>query len=327
MAVVMKWMAVRYYELPNDLIASLESGDDMRIELLRECIDLAKTLNFTKTSKNMFVAQPALSKHVKAIESELGFALFQRTKRAVSLTKAGEVFVEGATRVVSEYDNMLNDLQALRRKTEGSLRIGYLQGMMAHDLPKVQSMFSSEFPNVDVDYITYEFNDILKKLEEDRIDVAAAFVPHAIRDASHEIVPFFEDEYCAVVNVNNPLSQKESISPGDLAGHTVSLPASTFYTSDNEPIIEYLNPSKNLIDIKEQVRDMNSLFVLVEANDTVGISFHHLKRYYGRNIALVPLEGFDMRTTFGAIWKQPHETEAIRRWAQISQKVLSERRE
>lgn len=297
----------------------------MRIELLRECVDLAETLNFTKTSKNLFVAQPALSKHIKSIEDELGFTLFQRTKRAVILTDAGRIFVQGARRVVSEYDNTLNDLQALRRKAEGLLRVGYLQGMMAHNLPKIQSRFLDEFPNIEIDYITYEFNDILGRLEDDEIDIAAAFVPRSLRDASHEIVEFFNDEYRAIVNNNSPLSQKESISPRDLNGHTVSLPASSFFTSDNQPIIDYLDPVGNSIDVKMQVRDINSLFFLVEANDTVGISFLHLKEYYGNNMALVPLEGLDIQTTFGAIWKQAHETDAIRRWVQIAQDVFLKR--
>ncbi len=298
----------------------------MRIELLRECVDLAVTLNFTKTSQNMFVAQPALSKHVKAVESKLGFALFQRTKRSVKLTKAGEVFLRGAQQVVADYDRMMDDMQAFRRKTEGLLRVGYLQGMIARDLPKIQSQFREEFPNIGVDYVTYEFNDVLRVLEEDKVDIAASFIPHAVRDASHEIVPFFEDEYRAVVNNDDALSRKKSLLPADLKGHTVSLPASTFFTSDNEPIIEYLDPGNNQIDIKEQVRDINSLFILVEANDTVGISFLHLKDYYQGSMTLIPLEGLNIKTMYGAIWKRSNDTDAIRRWAHIAQEVLAERR-
>lgn len=297
----------------------------MRIELLRECVDLADTLNFTKTSQNMFVAQPALSKHVRAVEEELGFALFQRTRRSVRLTETGKVFIDGARRVIADYDRTLDDVQALRRRSEGLLRIGYLQGMMVHDLPKIQAEFQKEFPNIGVDYITYEFNDILKMLEEDKVDVAASFVPHAVRDATHEIVPFFKDEYRAVVSNGSPLNRKDSLLPADLKGRTVSLPASTFFTSDNQPILDYLNPAENDIDVKMQVRDINSLFILVEANDNVGVSFLHLKDYYGESMALVPLEGLDIQTTFGAIWKRSRESDAIRRWAQIAQETLLQR--
>ena len=66
----------------------------MRISHLEECIDLANTLNFTKTAQNFYLTQPVLSKHISNLERELGIQIFVRDHHGVSLTEMGAMFVE-----------------------------------------------------------------------------------------------------------------------------------------------------------------------------------------------------------------------------------------
>ena len=118
----------------------------MRIDWLRDCVNLGRTLNFTEAAKLSSIAQPAFSKHIKSAENEVGTPLFHRTKREVSLTPAGAIFVESAKHILEEYDGAMQNIASLQKNTKRVLKIGYLQGLMAHDLPRIQSRFSYEFP-------------------------------------------------------------------------------------------------------------------------------------------------------------------------------------
>ena len=118
--------------------------------------------------------------HIKSAENEIGAPLFQRTKRNVSLTLAGVIFLENAERILEEYDDALRSIAELQQESERVLRIGYLQCLIAHGLPRIHSRFSYEFPDISVQYVTYEFNEITDTLEAGEIDLAASFIPETM---------------------------------------------------------------------------------------------------------------------------------------------------
>ena len=293
----------------------------MRIDWLRDCVNLGRTLNFTEAAKLSSIAQPAFSKHIKSAENEVGTPLFHRTKREVSLTPAGAIFVESAKHILEEYDGAMQNIASLQKNTKRVLKIGYLQGLMARDLPRIQSRFSYEFPDIFVEYITYEFNEIIEALEEGEIDLAASFIPEALGKPKFSSVVFFEDECCVIVDPRNPLTEKKRIKPEDLREQTVTLPASDFFTSHNARIIDYLDARRNEITIEEQVRDINSLPILIQANDWIGISFGHLRDYHAGELQFMPLVGFDQKTTYGAIWKASRFDSPLKRWGEIAAEV------
>ena len=68
----------------------------LKIKYLEEFVVLANCLNFSQTAQQLYMTQPVLSRHISALEQELGVKLFRRTTQSVALTQAGEVFFGGA---------------------------------------------------------------------------------------------------------------------------------------------------------------------------------------------------------------------------------------
>lgn len=92
----------------------------MDFERLKEFLDLAETLSFTKSSRNLNVSQSALSRHIAELEREVGAELLSRSTTSVSLTPAGRVFYERAVVTVRDYTNLLaapGDAPAARKAT------------------------------------------------------------------------------------------------------------------------------------------------------------------------------------------------------------------
>lgn len=295
----------------------------MRIEHLRECVDLADTLSFTQTSKNAYIAQPSLTKHIASVEKEVGFPIFERTKRKVMLTKLGELFIEKAKKVVDAYDELEEAVLSASNGLDSVIQIGYLRGAIGAYIPRIHALFSSAMPGVEIDYIAHEFHEIGDVLERGEVDVIVAAIPESSLSSAHCIVNLFYDTYYAAVDYRHPLAARESITPQDLAHNVVALPASGFYNTDTPPILEYLETEKNEIEVRRSVRDINSLPILVQSNDWIGITFGHLKDLYGDEITLLPLDGFDMKVPYNIIWKRGNANAAIRKWAQIASDVVS----
>lgn len=84
----------------------------MNIEHLREFLELANTLNFTKASQNLHMTQPTLSRHIAELERQVGSPLFTRTSTSVKLTHAGRLLYEKANALMANYSSILEDVHA-----------------------------------------------------------------------------------------------------------------------------------------------------------------------------------------------------------------------
>ena len=74
----------------------------MNIHQLNYFLDLAGTLSFTQTARNFFVSQTAITQQIKSLEEKLGVKLFERSKRHVELTPAGQIFVGEARSIIAK---------------------------------------------------------------------------------------------------------------------------------------------------------------------------------------------------------------------------------
>lgn len=88
----------------------------MRIEHLREFRILASTLSFTEAARKSFVSQSVLSKHISAMEKELGHKLVTRSRAGVSLTPEGEVFRAGIENTLESYSRAVHNLEEFSQR-------------------------------------------------------------------------------------------------------------------------------------------------------------------------------------------------------------------
>lgn len=95
----------------------------MDINTCRELIELAECLNFRKAANRLFVTQSTLSKHVIAVERDLGFRIFERNTQKVALTESGAIFVAGLKEMVEVYDRTLQQVYEHQRGADAVVRV------------------------------------------------------------------------------------------------------------------------------------------------------------------------------------------------------------
>lgn len=134
-----------------------------------ECfLETGKHLNFTKAAQNLYLPQPAVSRYISALEDELGVALFQReNSRHISLTDEGILYFNFFQRYRAEFTNIQKTLS----NTTSTIRLGYNIGWnVSSFLPKVIEECRREIPELNITFECLSFRDLLKELEENRLD-------------------------------------------------------------------------------------------------------------------------------------------------------------
>ena len=172
----------------------------------------------------LHVTQPALSRMVRRLESQLGVPLFERRSTGMELTNYGEALLPHATVLSAEGARALEQINSLRGLGHGTLRIGSVASAAIMVLPPVLDRILTQWPNLHVQ-ITEAVEDILETaLANNSIDVV---ISGPIRE-SEEIMQVaehnFTDRYSVISAATHPLQKRRDLSLADLANQRWVMP-------------------------------------------------------------------------------------------------------
>lgn len=122
----------------------------MDLRRLRSFVAVAETENVSRAAVRVHLSQPALSRQIQSLETELEIELFERIGRNLRLTSAGQDLLEHARKVLSEADAFDNRTRALRRGNAGLLRVGATPQVLERVFPPVLKRFGARMPGIDV---------------------------------------------------------------------------------------------------------------------------------------------------------------------------------
>jgi DNA-binding transcriptional LysR family regulator len=133
---------------------------------------VARNGSFVKASERLYVSQPAISRQIATLEGELGVTLFDRTKRTIRLTSAGELFYK----FFQDYKNGLSTTKyhakILNDKIEGAFRVGYLEGWALPDFfPLFLSALNRQFPAIQIFLYAWNLRELAEELEGGSLDI------------------------------------------------------------------------------------------------------------------------------------------------------------
>ncbi|MFF3371408.1 LysR family transcriptional regulator [Streptomyces sp. NPDC002680] len=195
---------------------------DLDLRKLRYFVAVAGTLHFGRAADELHIAQPVLSRQIRALEQDLGTPLLTRDSHGVVLTDAGR-------QLLTDAGPLLASAHAVRRRVtvaaRGSRRImvGFRAGIAI--APAVQ-LFAARHPDVLVDVQRLEWDDQAPMLLDGRIDVGYVRLP--MDEAGLRVAPLYTEPRVAVLPVGHRLAGREQITEADLAG---------------EPLVWHMDPS------------------------------------------------------------------------------------
>ncbi len=284
----------------------------MELRHLRYFVAVADELHFGRAATRSFVAQPTLSQQIMAFEDEIGARLFDRSRRAVSLTDVGAVLLPHARRVLAEAERAEAAVRAAAEGRAGGLRVGYEAPIMRDGLATSIRAFRAEVPDVTLDFWEAGSREQVEAVREGRADVGLALLPIDERDV--EVRTLGAAPTVVVLPEGHRLAGQETVALAELAGEPqiawARAPAPEVYDA-------YLRASQNagfVPAVVQEVRHVESLLGLVAAG--VGVGTVHQARvqpgYPG--VAYARLVEPELTIETGVVWRRGDESPLLARF-------------
>ena len=143
----------------------------MELRHLRYFKAVANELNFTRAASRLRVAQSAVSSQIQDLENELGVVLLERSRRRVTLTAAGEAFVQASERILRSVEDASRQARRIGHGEYGTLAVGFI-GSQSHEwMPRVLKRFRAKYPEVEVTLMEIHPSQQLEALLARTLDV------------------------------------------------------------------------------------------------------------------------------------------------------------
>lgn len=149
---------------------------------------VAEELNFRRAATRLRLAQPALSAQIKALESELGQQLFERTTRTVSLTPTGQVLLVEARTVLAAAAKAEHHTRQAGQGLAGTLRVGVIAPAANARLAAILRRFRQEYPGVQLSLHDLTSTEQLQQLREDQLDLGLLRPPVGFPDLEYRFL-------------------------------------------------------------------------------------------------------------------------------------------
>ncbi len=198
---------------------------------LKTFISAAELASFSLAAERLHLTQPAVSKRISALESELGARLFDRIGRRVSLTEAGHMLLPRARDILQEIDDSLRLIANLSGEVGGRLSIGTSHHIGLHRLPPILRTYSKAWPAVELDLRFMDSEAACRAVQTGQLELGIVTLPLTpLADLDSERL--WTDPLQIVAGREHPLAAQGCIQPSQLSAHAAILPAHGTYTRE-----------------------------------------------------------------------------------------------
>jgi DNA-binding transcriptional LysR family regulator len=186
-------------------------------------IEVAKELSFSKAAQTLFISQPAISNHIKMLESHYENALFHRKGNTISLTLAGEILYRHLEEAVKIQRQIEFDLSTLEdaANVKGRLIIGASTTVALYIIPKILSAFHQQHSGIEIHLVNRNSEKITNALLENEIDIGIVEVFQKRTTISY--TDFMTDEIVAVCATSSEIAKSKTMDIRDLVNYPIAL--------------------------------------------------------------------------------------------------------
>ncbi|WP_334166520.1 LysR substrate-binding domain-containing protein [Phocaeicola paurosaccharolyticus] len=182
-------------------------SSDFRLKVF-SCV--ARNLSFTKASQELYISQPAITKHIHELETVYNTRLFERLGNKIQLTDSGKLLLEHCDKILDDYGKLEYEMNLLKNRFVGELRVGASTTISQYVLPPLLASFVDRFPDITLNLTSGNSTTIEKELQGHSIDIA--IVEGNIKQPALKYTNFMDDELVLITRVGGKWKNLEEIS-------------------------------------------------------------------------------------------------------------------
>lgn len=287
---------------------------------LRYFLAVAEELNFRRASERLHIAQPALSRQIKALESEMNVQLLRRDKHYVQLTAPGRVALERGRKLLADLDGLVDATRRAATGETGSLRIGFISFVAYEYLPKMLQAYRASYPNVSIELQEFLVMQQFEKILDGSVDVAVLRTLYEDPRIGTRIIA--RSRFIAALPSGHKLLKKRSVRMSDLAGEEfITLPRSqgpSFHTQ----VMGFCVRAGFEPSVVREASDGQAVIGLVGAGMGVAIVMESVAKLNTAGVQYRVIAGLPETAEIVLAWRKDNTNEALKRFIQTTAKAM-----
>ncbi|MFP3976454.1 MULTISPECIES: LysR family transcriptional regulator [Marinobacter] len=192
------------------------------VRQLNTFLTVADTGSFSRASEKLFVAQPALSRQIRMLESALHVDVFVRHGRGVVLTAAGELLYDRARKLMQDLERTLADVTAVGGEVTGQVMLGILPTVAHLFSGTIVEKYCQQYPQVDLAVKSAMSGTLQQMVAQHRLNLAITYNPTSQRNL--RCIPLLEEPLCLIGPNNSPFAGRSEITVDEVLKLPLILP-------------------------------------------------------------------------------------------------------
>jgi len=284
----------------------------MELRHLRYFVAAAEEENVSRAALKLHVSQPGISRQIHDLEDEIGFQLFERSAKALHLTRAGKIFLIEARAVLQHADDAVKKARAAIGGTQGEIHVGYAPSLTVQILPPTLRVFQEKFPNVRVALHDLSTEEMLAQMRNGKLQLSLMVRLDRNMLRGLDFVELARYPMRVAVAPKHPLAQSKTISLDQVARE----PLIAYHRADYPEYHAMLDKLFAAVGRKPRIAEehdgVSGVVLAVESGGGFAFVPSCVACLVGPRLKLIPLSTATPEVPVVAVWKKEALTEPVK---------------
>lgn len=291
-------------------------SNQLELRHYRYFLAVAEELHFRKAAEKLYISQPGLSRQIKQLEHILGFSLFDRNNKRVTLTIAGVYLQQELKRTLKTFDNIVSHAKLLSEGKEGKINMGYVGSAMQEVIPNLLLQFTQKHPNIHFGLEEIDNNKQVNALLSQTIDVG--FIRLSEVPKPLEIRSIWKETFTLILPKNHLMTKENFKNITQLKDDVFISFDKTYSEAYHARIMSIFEDGGFSPNISHYTVHANTIYKLVENNFGIAIVPTSLQIGYNMNVKFIELTNIPQRATLSICWNTNNRNPIVEQFLEIA---------
>ena len=287
----------------------------IEIRHLKYFLAVAENLNFRTAAESLFISQPGLSRQIQQMEEILDVNLFERNKKNVKLTAAGEYFEKEIRRILNDLESVETRVRFINTNVYGTLRVGFVGSAMHKIIPDLLKKLKDQFPGIQTNLDEMQNNDQVKGILNGFLDVGFVRLPSVPHGLKRKVI--LKDSFSVVLPLDHPMTESNFQSVMQLMNEEFILFSRDFSPYYYDSIMSLFDEQGFVPNISHKSIHAYTIFKLVETKLGIAIVPSSLKDGFDLRVKFIEIPNSKADAELSIIWKSKNSNPSLQNLLQL----------